>query len=568
MSAYKIRKLLLPLARKIIISLHQEVDLNEKKLQLIRNSLTSKGGGVLPKNLELIEAYRTLVDAKKITPAPHLLSLIQKRKVRTLSGIANITVLTPDFGCPGRCIYCPTEKGMPKSYLSNEPAMMRAVQNEFDAYRQVKARLKGLLAQGHDVSKIDIRIAGGTWSAIPHGHQIIFLCGIFRALNEGVDGPRNPKSETLNPKQIPNIPNSKLQTKLNTLIKQNEKAKCRCVGLWIETRPDWINMEEIKRLRSYGVTGVEMGIQTTDDKVNEFCQRGHGLVESVRATQLLRDAGLKVCHHLMPNLPTATLKSDLKSGRDLFKNEGLRPDYLKIYPMVVTPYSPLAKMLKKDPALHKPYSQTELMELIAEIKKGIPEYCRVIRIVRDIPDESVVMGNATTNLRQLIQNKGAICRCVRCREINDLRFTINDSRLKIQKYITIGGEEVFITIEIPKIDKLVALCRLRLPDKTNPFDRATQADRAGKPIFKCLKDAAIVRELHVYGRQESLEKGMGVKSHSQHLGFGRQLMARAEKIAKKAGFAKIAVIAAIGTREYYRKLGYRLEETYMTKSLK
>ena len=321
MPVYSVRKDMIPLARKIVLNLCKEKVLDEKKLKLIRNQLTRDNGGVFPKNLELIQAYRELLDEGKIKNSPHVLKVIQKRKIRTLSGIANITVLTKDMGCPGQCIYCPTEKGMPKSYLSNEPAMMRAVRNEFDSYKQVKTRLNGLVAQGHDVSKIDIRIAGATWSAYPTDYQEEFLKGIYLALNEG--------------------PNSQLRTpnsELDDLIKKNETAKCRCVGLWVETRPDWVDKEEIKRWRSYGVTGVELGIQTTDDKVNDFCKRGHGLKESIRATKLCRDAGLKICHHLMPNLPTADWKSDLKSGRDLFENEGLRPDYLKIYPMAITPF--------------------------------------------------------------------------------------------------------------------------------------------------------------------------------------------------------------------------------------
>ncbi|MBI5755199.1 tRNA uridine(34) 5-carboxymethylaminomethyl modification radical SAM/GNAT enzyme Elp3 [Candidatus Peregrinibacteria bacterium] len=554
MSLYSVRKSLLPLSRKIILELCGEKVLDEKKLKEIRNRLTEINGGILPRNLELIQAYRELLEKGKIENAPSVLKIIQKRKVRSLSGIANITVLTKELGCPGQCIFCPTEKGMPKSYLSSEPAMMRAVMNDFDACRQVSARLNGLVAQGHDVSKIDIRIAGGTWGSIPEGYRLEFLCGIFRALNQGPT-TKNPKSKARNTKKNSKceIRNSKLH--LAELIKNNEKAKCRCVGLWVETRPDWVTEEEIRKLRSYGVTGVELGIQTTDDKVNQFCRRGHGLKESIRATQLLRDAGLKVCHHLMPNLPTATFESDLKSGLDLFENEGLRPDYLKIYPMVVTPFSPLAAMVKKDPDIHKAYSDEELMNLLALIKKQIPEYCRVIRVIRDIPAESILMGSKKSNLRQMMQVNGVECRCVRCREIQDSKFRIQDTELRTQRYRANGGEEVFISIDEPKLDKIIGLCRLRLPGKNT------------KPIFKVLENSAIVRELHIYGRQEALDKKRSIDSKTQHLGFGKKLMNEAEKIAKRAGYSKIAVIAAIGTREYYRKLGYKLKETYMIKIL-
>jgi len=561
MPAYSVRKSLLPLARKIVLALKDENVLDENRIRIVRNRETEKAKKPLvPKNLELVQAYRELVEGGKMAPNPHLLEAIQKRKVRTLSGIANITLLTKGMGCPGQCIYCPTEKGMPKSYLSNEPAMMRAVQNQFDAYKQVKARLNGLVAQGHEVSKVDIRIAGGTWGAYPERYQTEFLIGIFRALNEGSTKTkleiRNSKLEKISKFQVSSFKfHDGDREHLEKLIKLNEKAQCRCVGLWIETRPDWVDEKEIRKLREYGVTGVELGIQTTEDKVNAFCKRGHGLKESIHATRLLRDAGLKVCHHLMPNLPTATLKSDLKSGRDLFENEGLRPDYLKIYPMVVTSTAPLAKSLKKDPSLHKPYTEKQLVTLLKDIKKHIPEYCRVIRIIRDIPEESVLAGNKKTNLRQLLQNEGVECRCIRCREIQNTNFRIQDTELRTQRYRANGGEEIFISIEEPKLDKLVALCRLRLPDPHS------------KPIFKALKGAALIRELHVYGRQQGLDELSGPTSKTQHLGFGRKLMSEAERISHKNGYRKLAVIAAIGTREYYRKLGYRLEETYMIKNI-
>ncbi len=540
MSIYSVRPELLPLARQIILELVKVEALDEKKLKMIRNRLTKKGGGVLPKNLELIQAYKELIEENKIKADPTILKVIQKRKVRTMSGIANITVLTKDLGCPGECIFCPTEKGMPKSYLSNEPAMMRAVRNEFSAYKQVKARLNGLVAQGHDITKIDIRTAGGTWGAVPLWYQDRFLKGIYLALNEGPGEMIEHTDEEIKAMD------------LQELITQNETAESRCVGLWVETRPDWVDEVELVRLRSYGVTGIELGIQTTDDAVNVFNKRGHGLAESLRATKLCRDIGLKICHHLMPNLPTATLESDLKSGRDLFELEGLRPDYIKVYPTMVTPYSDLEKMLEKDPSIHTPYTDDELIEIIATIKKTVPIYCRIIRIIRDIPAESIIIGSKKSNLRQELQRKGVFCVCVRCREIQD--HPIKDYEMRMTEYAANEGQEFFISIDEPNLDKLIGLCRLRFP--SNPENQ----------IFEELNGAAIVRELHVYGQQQSLGED-GIQSKSQHHGFGRQLMQEAEEISRKNGFKKIAVISAIGTREYYKKLGYELEGTYMVKYL-
>lgn len=544
MSVYSVREKLLPLAKKIVTELCKEDELDEKKLKRIRNRLTKENGGVLPKNLELVQAYRQLLEKGKIKSAPHVMRVIQKRKIRTLSGIANITVLTKDLGCPGLCIYCPTEKGMPKSYLSDEPAMLRAVRNEFNSYKQVKTRLNGLVAQGHDVTKIDIRTAGGTWGAVPEWYRQPFLKGIYLALNEG-------------PGEVRELTHDDLKAyDLEVLIKENETANCRCVGLWVETRPDWIDREELIKLRDYGVTGIEIGVQTTDDTVNDYNKRGHGLKESIAGTKLCRDIGLKICHHLMPNLPSASFESDLKSGSDLFDNEGLRPDYLKVYPTMVMPYSDLEKIVKENPDFHKAYTDEQLIELILHIKKRVPEYCRVIRIIRDFSAKSIIIGSKTSNLRQVVEDhEKHVCRCVRCREIKDTHFNLEDVQLITRNYTANEGDEVFISLEDIKLDKLIGLCRLRFNKPETDV------------IFDELKGAAIIRELHVYGRKKTLSEKGGVKSNTQHLGFGRQLMSTAEELAKKAGFNKMAVISAVGTREYYKKLGYELEGTYMVKSI-
>lgn len=542
MTVYSVRPEMIPLAKKIVKRLVKEQEVDEKKLKRIRNAITKENGGVLPKNLELVQAYRQLLEEGKIKSAPHVMRVIQKRKIRTLSGIANITVLTKDLGCPGLCIYCPTEKGMPKSYLSDEPAMLRAVRNEFNAYKQVKTRLNGLVAQGHDVTKIDIRTAGGTWGAVPDWYRVPFLNGIYLALNEGPGKIRDLSHEDLK------------KYDLQKLIKENETAHCRCVGLWVETRPDWIDEEELIKLRDYGVTGIEIGVQTTDDEVSKLNKRGHGLKESIEGTRLARKVGLKICHHLMPNQPGATWESDLKSGIDLFANEGLQPDYLKIYPTMVMPYSDLEQIVKDNPDFHKAYTDEELVNLIVKIKKEVPEYCRIIRVIRDFSAKSIIIGSKTSNLRQVIHEAMEKCRCVRCREIKDQNFDPEKVKLVDRIYTANEGEEHFISLEEPTLDKLIGLCRLRF----NPVDEEV--------IFEELKGAAIVRELHVYGRQKSLTK-KGLKSNTQHMGYGRQLMAEAERLTKEKGLNKVAVIAAIGTRQYYEKLGYYLQGTYMVKDL-
>lgn len=555
-SVYKVRTGNTALCEAIIKALYdfiEEMDeamLSERVFEKLRNQVTKKFQGQVPRNIELVQVYREMVEDSRIESSEAVLSVIIKRKVRTLSGIANITVLMKDYGCPGECVFCPTQPGMPKSYFSTQPAMMRAVRNDFNAYLQVKARLNGLYSQGHDITKIDVRTAGGTWSSYPHDYQEDFVKGIYFALNEGV-GDMLDFAEV--EERLENL-------SLEELIKGNEKATSRCVGLWIETRPDWINIEELNRLRRFGVTGIELGIQTTDDKVNEFNKRGHGIEDSVRATKLCRDVGLKICHHIMPNLPMSTVESDLQTVHDLFSKGILNPDYIKIYPCMVLPYTELEDMYKKDPSIYSPYSDEELIKILTEIKKEVPEYCRIIRLLRDFPSELVLSGSKLLNVRQIMQNRGILCRCVRCREIKDDKFQLENVELIERTYDANDGREVFLSFEDIKEDKLIGLLRLRL--LTNGLDLELTK------VFPELKDAAIVRELHVYGQQKSLsENDNSVDSNTQHLGFGRRLMQRAEEIAKENGFFKIAVIAAIGTREYYKKLGYSLEGTYMVKTL-
>ncbi len=555
MAVYETRPKLEKMCKEVIFKLYEFVDmaddalLTRKRVEKIRNRVTKKYGLTPPRNIELVKAYNELLDEKIIEPNETILNFIVKRRVRTLSGIANITVMLKAFGCPGQCIFCPTQEGMPKSYFSTQPAMLRAVRNNFDAYSQVKARLNGLKTQGHDVTKIDIRTAGGTWSSYLPEYQEHFIKSIYFALNEGPGEPL-PLEEA----------NQLIEeSTLEDLIKENETTTSKCVGLWIETRPDWVTHKEIKKLRRFGVTGIELGIQTTDDKVNEFCKRGHGMKESEYATKLSRDAGLKVCHHLMPNLPTATIESDIQSIKDTFQTDKLQPDYIKIYPCMVVPTTELAKMYEEDKSVHTAYPDEELINLLIKCMEMTPEYCRIIRVLRDFPSELVLEGTKKLNLRQIIHQRGVDCRCVRCREIKGQKFDNDKVQIRETWYKANQGDEVFIQAEEPEIDKLIGLVRLRLVEEQN----------SSTDIPELLGKTALIRELHVYGQQKSLKKKRGevLKSNSQHQCFGKRLMHHAEKVSKEKGFNKIAVISAIGTREYYKKLGYQLEGTYMVKAL-
>lgn len=498
-----------------------------------RKHMRALGIHGLPSNMNLLSAYHKLVKEGKIKPSQELEQVIKKRKVRTLSGIASITVLTKSWGCPGRCVFCPTERGMPKSYLSNEPAVMRAVLTEFDPYKQVKVRLKSLEKQGHSTEKIEIIVIGGTWSAIPKDYQEWYIKRLYDALN-GKD------SKTL-----------------ETAQKKNETAKQKLVGLTLETRPDWVNEEEIKRMRMFGCTRVELGVQSIYDDVLLASKRGHKIDATIKAVKMLKNAGFKINFHMMPNLPKSTPQRDIKMLKEIFDNPDFRPDLLKIYPCVVVENAELYKDFKA--GKYKPYTDKQLIKIIKEAKAHIPEYCRVVRVIRDIPATSIVGGSKISNLREYIQQamakEGKFCRCIRCREVKDAKLEAKNLKLKRMDYDSSDGKEIFLTFDDVKNDKLVALLRLRIPSQKE------------HPTFPALSNSAIIREVHTYGNLAPISQKL--KTAQQHRGLGKKLLKEAEKIVKKEfGLKKIAVISSIGVRGYYAKLGYKLRSTYMMKELK
>lgn len=487
-----------------------------------------------PPNSELISAYRKLLKAKKIKENKAFERLLIKRGIRTLSGVSPIAVLTKPFGCPGQCVYCPREENVPKSYLSNEPAVMRAIMNEYDSYRQVKSRIATLHNNGHETDKIELILMGGTWSALPKKYQNDFVLGCFNGLN-----PKKTKSLAL-------------------AHKINEKAKHRCVALTLETRPDWVTEKEIIRMRELGATRIEIGVQSLYNDILDLVKRGHKIDATIRATQLLKDAGFKISYHMMPNLPGATVARDIKMFKELFENPDFRPDMLKVYPCVVVPFSELKEWHEK--GVYKPYTEKELIKLILAIKKEFPRYLRVSRLIRDIPAESVLGGSKVSNLRQVIhvlmEKKGIKCECIRCREIRAQQIDPKNIEFRVFDYEASGGREFFLSFDDKESDKLCALLRLRFP---------SYSLNGKKHFIKELEGAALLRELHTYGAQVPLSEHD--KLASQHMGFGKKLVAKAEEIAKKHGFKKMAVISGVGIREYYKKLGYKLEGTYMVKKL-
>ena len=530
------------ISRKIIKSRPQ----SRADLAQIKRQAAGKFKMASPLSADVFRIYQKLLRQKKIKRNEQLEALLKKREVRTISGVAPIAVLTKSYPCPGRCAYCPTEKNMPKSYLSNEPAVMRAVAFNFDPKKQVAGRINVLEMNGHPTDKLELIVIGGTWSALPEHYQKWFIQKCF-------DGANGKKSSSLSAAQ-----------------KTNETAKHRIIGITLETRPDCITPKEIVKMRELGATRVELGVQTIYNSILQRNRRGHNVAETIRATKLLKDAGFKICYHLMPNLPGSTPAKDLKMFREIFTNQDFQPDMIKIYPCVVTRGSEIYKWWKQKK--YKPYSDKQLLELLIKIKKIIPPYVRVNRLIRDIPSPSIAAGNKISNLREVVAaemaRRGLACKCIRCREVGH-SLTLKGGlpgvlplgrdkkpKLFVRKYSASGGVEYFISYESPDKKILYAFVRLRIP----------LLSKEGRGVvLPELDNAALIRELHTYGHLVPIDQNS--PGATQHLGLGKKLMAEAEKIARKSGIKKMAVISGIGVREYYKKLGYKKEGTYMVKSL-
>ena len=485
----------------------------------------------------LVAAYHQLVESGEWEANEALLAAIRLKPVRTLSGVTTVTVLTKPYPCPGKCIFCPDDVRMPKSYLPDEPGAMRALEHQFDPYAQVRARLEALSSVGHPTDKVELLILGGTFSAYRRDYQAWFILRCFEAMN-GLDSADSPAGDVQALKEIQLA---------------NETAPHRNVGLVVETRPDEINPGELAWFRELGVTKVQMGVQSLDDAILALNQRGHTVAESQRAVALLRAAGFKIVLHWMPNLLGATLESDRADFPRLW--EGICPDEIKIYPTQLLKNTPLYEIWERGG--YQPYTTEELIRLIADVKTTIPRYCRVNRIIRDIPSTHVIAGNKRTSLRQDVQaelaRRSTRCNCIRCREVRS--EVVNPAALKLDDlvYAPEGAEEHFLSLVTPQ-DQIAGFLRLSLPVPDSP------ATGLGD-----LENAAIIREVHVYG--QSLAVGTEQSGAAQHAGLGTRLLAEADAIARGKGFRRMAVIAAVGTRQYYLERSFERGELYLVKDL-
>ena len=597
------REQLIPLL-KVILDAPRRLSPREHQ-QLMRRYPKPAGEGFYSL-ANLVDAWRLFAGQGGLPPYDQaMLFKLRRKPVRTMSGVTPLTVLTKPFPCPGTCIFCPNDLRMPKSYLADEPGAQRAEKNAFDPYLQSWTRLQTYHNLGHSTDKIEIIILGGTWSFYPETYQIWFIKRIFDAMHDfgkGIDRRESVIAALRQKSQFAGAPVSRVKllgieltasynqtvqdiyaaemhrsrgqaqaiasglrerslvdefatwTELEAAQHENETAACRSVGLVIETRPDHISQEEVIRVRRLGGTKVQIGFQSLNDRVLALNKRGHDVAATRRALRLLRKAGFKIHAHWMPNLYGSSPQADLDDFTKLFDDPDFRPDELKIYPCSLIESAELMQQYQAGD--WRPYSHDELLELLVACFKQTPEYCRLTRVIRDIPGTDIVDGNKVTNFRQLVERelarRGDKCVDIRAREIRRKKVAGEDLRLDRQRYRSSIGEEVFLQFITDQRD-IAGFLRLSLPD---PDDAA---------LLPELRGCAMIREVHVYG----LALGIGAmdKGRAQHAGLGTRLIEAAARISAQRGYQRLAVISAIGTREYYRKRGFTDGELYQLRDL-
>jgi elongator complex protein 3 len=482
---------------------------------------------------------------------PELARGLRLRPVRSLSGVTPVTVLTRPFPCPGRCVFCPDDRRMPKSYLSAEPGCQRAQQSGFDPYLQTRSRLAALRAIGHPVDKVELIVLGGTWSAYPEAYRIWFTSRCLQALNDFAPEDAMTFAGPTRGSAAPQSEGEAGWDALEQAQRRNETAAAHCVGLAFETRPDHVHARELRCLRRLGATKVQIGIQSLSDEILARNRRGHGVAATRRALALLRGAGFKIHAHWMPNLLGATPDGDRADFARLFRDPEIRPDELKIYPCLLVETAALAQHHRRGE--WAPYPDEVLTELLADCLADVPPWCRVTRVVRDFSSGDIVAGTRQANLREVAERRlrrdGRRPRDIRSREIRGGAVP-SRPRLEELRYQTGVGEECFLQWTSPQ-GRLLGFLRLTLPRRAAPLAE--------------LGRSALIREVHVYGA--ALELGRRGDGAAQHRGLGRALVARAAELARGAGHAELAVISAVGTRPWYRTQGFCDGALYQKKAL-
>ncbi len=489
----------------------------------------------MPSNADLIAAL-TPEEAKLLLP------ILRRKTTRTISGVTVVATMTKPYPCPQPepCAYCPggPNQGSPQSYTGHEPAAMRGSQNNFDPYLQVQSRIEQLTAIGHKVDKIELIVMGGTFPATPVEYQTWF---IQRCL-DAITGKESAGLEA---------------AKANA-----EVSKTRNVGITIETRPDWSKQPHIDAMLGMGVTRIELGVQNPSDEIYQKVGRTHTVTDVTEATQIAKDSGLKIVYHMMPGMPGSSPEKDVWAFKEIFTNPAFKPDMIKIYPCLAIAGTKAYQWQQE--GTYKPYSTQEAAEVIAEVKKFIPKWVRVMRVQRDIPARLILDGVKKSNLRQIVTEKlkaeGVKCQCIRCREVghrmeaDHVKPDLANIQILTEQYEASGGKEYFISAEDPKNNVLLGYLRLRVPSP-----KAHRSEIVEVP-------SAIVRELHVYG--PLVPVGKHVDEAWQHKGYGVRLLEEAERITKQDhDLKKLLVISALGTKRYYMRFGFEHDGPYVSKRL-
>ncbi|MFX1241133.1 MAG: tRNA uridine(34) 5-carboxymethylaminomethyl modification radical SAM/GNAT enzyme Elp3 [Promethearchaeota archaeon] len=528
------------ISREIIDYLIKNPKTNRKKITNIKGKIGKKYKfNKVIKNATILN-YATEEEKVVIT------QILKRRKTRTLSGVSVIAIMTKPLPCPGTCIYCPGQDSQPgqkvaQSYTGREPAAMRSIHNNYDPYFQVRSRINDLEAIGHIVDKIELIVMGGTFLSTDPNYQKDFIKGAL----EGI-----------------------ISQRVNTLEeakKLAETSKRRLIGLTIETRPDYCKEKDVDQMLKFGTTRVEIGIQTVYDDIFELVKRGHTTLDSIEAIRIAKDAGLKINAHIMPNLPGSSYSKDIELFDKLFSNSDYRPDMLKIYPTLVINGTELYNWWKK--GKYTPYTDKELIDLIAKVKIKLPPFVRIQRVMRDIPATLIEAGCKNSNLRQLVQEKlremDETCKCIRCREYGFSKrknfgkeVNLEDIKLYRFDYDASQGKEIFLSYENKEEDYLIGYLRLRKP-----------SELAHRPELNDGK-TMIVREIKVVGELVPKDLKPNLLTQIQHRGYGKLLMSHAEKISTDEFEAKkLAVISGIGAKSYFYEMGYKSDGVYVSKML-
>lgn len=489
----------------------------------------------VPANADLISVL-TPMEAKKLLP------IIRRKATRAISGVTVIAVMTKPYPCPQPepCAYCPggPTQGSPQSYTGYEPAALRGKQNSFDPYEQVKSRIRQLTAIGHKVDKVELIIMGGTFPATPVEYQTWFIQRCLDALTD------------------------KTSVNLEEAKSNAEISKTRNVGITVETRPDWAKQPHIDAMLDMGVTRIELGVQNPDDEIYRLVGRTHTVADVVEATRIAKDSGLKIVYHMMPGMPGSNHQKDLDAFKRIFTDSDFKPDMIKIYPCLTIAGTKAYEWYQN--GTYEPYTTEEAANLIAEIKKTIPTWVRLMRVQRDIPARLILAGVKKSDLRELVQTKlkaqGSRCQCIRCREVghrlavDQVKPDLEKIKILTQRCEASEGQEFFISAEDPENNVLLGYLRMRVP-----------STKTHRPEITAVP-SAIVRELHVYG--QLVPVGKHTEGATQHKGYGQILLKEAERLAgEELGLKKLLVISALGTRRYYMRFGYEHDGVYVSKSL-